>query len=507
MLSQKLQQKLLQKLSPQQIQLMKLLQIPTIALEQRIKQEIEENPALEDAEENDEINEDLNNDRELSDDKKDNEDSQSEENSDDEFDLSDYVDTDEIPAYKLSANNHSMDDDDKQMPFVSGKSFHDLLFTQLGLRSLDERQYNICSNIIGNLDDSGYIQRDLHALVDDLAFSQNIKTTYGELLSLLKIIQEFDPPGVGARNLKECLLIQLKKIEKTLADEEIDEESPDSDAESVRLGLLIIEKYFVEFTKKHYSKILKRGNITEDELKIAINEILKLNPKPGNSLGESSKTNYYIISDFIISIRDGELGLQLNSRNTPELRLSRTYTNMLENLALEKKKNKASKDALMFVKQKIDSAKWFIDAIKQRQHTLYTTMKAIMDYQKDYFLEGDETLLKPMILKDIAEIVNLDISTVSRVANSKYVQTPFGTMLIKTFFSESMQTDSGEEVSTKEVKKILSNCVESENKKKPLTDEQLAAVLKEKGYNIARRTVAKYREQLSIPVARLRKEL
>ncbi len=493
MLSQRLQQKLLQKLSPQQILLMKLLQVPTVALEQRIKQEIEENPALEETNDADDL-------AELSQDFDDStpgdtgETENTEEvNKDDEFDLDDYLmDDDDVPTYKLSVNNTSADDERKDVPFVSGTTFHDLLHSQLGLHDLDEKQMIIAETIIGNLDDSGYLQRDINAMVDDLAFSQNIQTTKDEILEVLKIIQELDPPGVGARNLQECLLIQLRKIE-----------DPDK---AVLNAIRILERYFNEFTKKHYSKIIKKAKITEEELKDAIDEILKLNPKPGNSLNETTKTNHYIIPDFIIYNNNGGLELQLNSRNAPELRLNKTYVEMLEAYSNSKDKKK-HKDTLTFVKQKIDSAKWFIDAIKQRQNTLYTTMEAIMNYQKEYFLTGDETKLRPMILKDIADIVNLDISTISRVANSKYVQTPFGTFLLKSFFSESMQKEDGEEVSTREIKKILSDCIDSENKSKPLTDEQLAKILKEKGYSIARRTVAKYREQLSIPVARLRKEI
>ena len=497
MLHQRLQQKLLQKLSPQQILLMKLLQIPSIGLEQRIKQEIEENPALEETSdelEADEMDQDF--DEPVSDDEEidgeEKEEDYETKNEEDEFDLSDYIDDDEIPSYKLSANNTSADDEHREVPFVSGTSFQDILHSQVGLRYLDEKQQEIASFIIGNIDESGYLNRDINAMVDDLAFTQNIQSNKDEILELLQIIQEFDPAGVGARNLQECLLIQLRRIEK-----------PDK---ATQLAILLLERHFNEFTKKHYDKILKKIKITEDELKEAINEILKLNPKPGNSLSETSKTNHYILPDFFIYNNNGDLELQLNSRNAPELRLSRTYVDMLEAYG-NSKNRKQHKDTLTFIKQKIDSAKWFIDAIRQRQNTLFTTMEAIMNYQREYFLTGEEVKLRPMILKDIAEIVHLDISTISRVANSKYVQTPFGTFLIKSFFSESMQTDSGEEVSTREIKKILSNCIDAENKSKPLTDEQLTGILKEKGYNIARRTVAKYREQLSIPVARLRKEL
>jgi RNA polymerase sigma-54 factor len=370
----------------------------------------------------------------------------------------------------------------------------DSLITQLGLRKLTERQTQIATYIIGNLDDSGYLSRELSQIVDDLAFNVNIETTVKELEELLLIIQEFEPYGVGARNLQECLLIQLERTEYP--------------SEETELAKTILSKYFPEFTKKHYDKIEYRLEISSSRLKSAINEILKLNPKPGNSLVDSAKPNQYVVPDFIISNTDGILELSLNSRNTPELRVNKAYLDMIEKMSVTSKdKPKQNKDVLVFVKQKLESAKWFIDMIKQRQDTLYRTMFSIMNFQKEYFLEGDETTLKPMILKDIAERVNLDISTISRVVNSKYVQTPFGTFLLKSFFSESLSTDAGEEVSTREVKKILSDCVESENKDKPLTDEHLTDILKEKGYNIARRTVAKYREQLDIPVARLRKEL
>ncbi len=483
MLNQKLQQKLLQKLSPQQILLMKLLQIPSIALEQRIKQEVEENPALDEGNEVDEIrdqNEEF-------------DDGEVKDADNEEFDLEDYLNEGDIPSYKLNTNNASHDDEHKEIPISSGMSFHEILISQLGLSQLNDHQIIIAETIIGNIDDSGYLQRDLEALEDDLAFTHNVMTNKKELEQVLKIIQSFDPSGVGGRNLQECLLIQLNR-------------TPEN--ESVNLAKLILKRHFNEFTKKHYEKIINKLKITEEDLKAAIEEILKLNPKPGNSLSESTQTNYYIIPDFIIHNKDGKLELGLNSRNTPELRLNRTYVDMLESYAERKgKRTSSDKEAVMFIKQKIDSAKWFIDAIKQRQNTLYVTMNAIMTFQEKYFLTGDETKLRPMILKDIADIVNLDISTISRVANSKYVQTPFGTFLLKSFFSESMQTTSGEEVSTREIKKILSDCVENESKTKPLTDEQLAGILKEKGYSIARRTVAKYREQLNIPVARLRKEL
>lgn len=487
MLNQRLQQKMLQKLSPQQILLMKLLQIPSLALEQRIKQEIEENPVLE-------ISDDYD-DAEVGDEPADSEPDQTQEKDEDyDVDISDYLDEDDIPAYRLEAGNQSADDERKEIPFVSGATFHELLISQLGMKKLDQTYYNIALTIIGNLDDAGYLQRDLAAMVDDLAFTQNISTSKEEIEKVLQIVQELEPAGVAARNLQECLLIQLRREEKSPA---------------VNFAIIIMERYFEEFIKKHYDKILKRSHATESELRDAINVILQLNPKPGNSMSDSSRVNHYVVPDFLISNKDGELELTLNQRNMPELRLSRTYVDMLEayNENHGKKNNNGQRDAVIFIKQKIDSARWFIDAIKQRQHTLYVTMKTIMEYQYDYFLDGDETLLRPMILKDIAEKVNLDISTISRVANSKYVQTPFGTFLLKSFFSEAIQNEQGEEVSTREIKKILSDCIEAEDKSKPLTDEELTVILKQKGYPIARRTIAKYREQLLIPVARLRKSV
>jgi len=474
----RLQQKLLQKLSPQQILLMKLLQIPSIGLDQRIKQEIEENPALED-DSPDNIDSETSEGEEVQ-----------ENNSDDEFDITDYVDADEIPEYRTRSNNYA-EEDNKTIPFEAGVSFHEVLFAQISHQGFTEKQIEIAKIIIGNIDDSGYLQRDIEALVDDLIFSQNIEVSIKEIEQVLKVVHTFDPIGVGARDLQECLLIQLKR--------------KDIEKENVALALRIIERFFEPFTKRHYDKILKKAQIDEEQLKGAIEEILKLNPKPGNSLSETTKVNHYIIPDFVISNNEGVLELNLNSRNAPELRLNRTYKEML--LSYSENQNKKDKEAFQFVKQKVDSAKWFIDAIKQRQHTLFITMRTIMDFQHNYFLSGDERDLNPMILKDIADKINLDISTISRVANSKYVQTPFGTFLLKSLFSESLKTDSGEDVSTIEVKKILSDCIDVEDKTKPVTDEQLTKILKEKGYVIARRTVAKYREQLNIPVARLRKEL
>jgi len=489
MLNQRLQQKLSIKLSPQQILLMKLLQIPTVGIEQRIKQEIEENPALDvdsgDNERDSDSNEDYD-DENYNDDEK--------INNEDEFDLDDYLQDDDTPYYKLNANNYSPDDKHTEIPFSSGISFHELLNEQLGLHIMDDSNYRIGLYIIGNIDDSGYLQRSVESIVDDLAFTQNVVTDKEAVLKVLEIIQEFDPAGVGARNLQECLLIQLNR------------KMNENPRESLQLAIKITKRYFNEFTKKHYQKIIKRAEITEDQLKQALDEILKLNPKPGNSLSESVKTNHYIIPDFTISSNNGELELMLNNWNTPDLRVSRTYAGMIDELS-KQKKTKKQKEAFTFIKNKVDSAKWFIDAIKQRQNTLYSTMEAIMNYQRKYFLSGDDSNLRPMILKDIAEMVNLDISTISRVANSKYVQTPFGTFLLKSFFSESMQKEDGEEVSTREIKNILKEIISSENKRKPYTDEYLTKLLKDKEYNIARRTVAKYREQLGIPVARLRKEL
>ncbi len=476
----RLTQKLLQKLSPQQILLMKLLQVPSVALDQRIKQEIEENPALEDfSQETD--TEELPSENEKDDD-----------NSDDEFDITDYMDEDDIPEYKLHSNNYP-EEEKKSIPFASGTSFYELLRAQLNEGNFTETQRTIAETIIGNIDDSGYLERDVEAMVDDLAFSQNLMVNEKEIAEVLSKIQEFDPAGVGARSLQECLVLQLQR--------------KDQDDPFIGLAIKILKRHFDAFTKKHYEKILKKEGIGEETLRSAIDEIIKLNPKPGNSLSETTKINHYVIPDFIISNEDGELILTLNSRNAPELRLNKTYKQMLENYALSTKKTKKDRETLQFVKQKIDSAKWFIDAIQQRQHTLQITMQTILDFQYEYFLTGDDITLKPMILKDIADRVNLDISTISRVANSKYVQTSFGTILLKSLFSESLKNESGEDVSTKEVKKILSDCVDNEDKKKPMTDEKLVNVLKEKGYKIARRTVAKYREQLSIPVARLRKEL
>lgn len=483
-LKQGFQQKLLQKLSPQQIQLMKLLQLPTIALEQRIKEEMENNPALDEGKEEEE---------ELEFDQEDDFGGEEVTEAEQEFNFDDYI-NDETPSYKLNISNHSKDEEEKQVPLSGGATFHEMLESQLTLFALEGDDYEIAHHLIGSLDDSGYLRRDLVSVVDDLAFTQNIVTTEERLEEVLKIIQQFDPPGVGARNLQECLLLQIKKKK--------------GNSLVTKNAIEILENYFEAFTKKHYEKIIDRLNISDEDLKDVVEEILKLNPKPGNSLNETAKVVQHIVPDFTLFVNDGEVEVLLNGRNAPELKVSRTYSDMFEGYKDAKEKpNRSQKDALMFVKQKLDSAKWFIDAIKQRQQTLISTITAIVGYQKEYFLEGDETFLKPMILKNIAEMVDLDISTISRVVNSKYIQTPYGTFLLKTFFSESLSTDSGGEVSTREVKKILQDNIEDEDKKRPLTDEKLSQLLNEKGYNIARRTVAKYREQLNIPVARLRKEL
>ncbi len=496
MLSQKLQQRLIQKLSPQQVLVMRLLQEPVLSFEQRIKQEIEENPALEEGLIEEEENEPEDIQLESIDAEEDeftdyNEPSGS---ADDEFTFEDYVDEEEIPEYRLVANNKSPGEDNHEIPVVSGISFHDYLIAQIGMHKFSDKQYIIASAIIGNLDESGYLRREIPALSDDLAFNQNIETTPEEILEVLNIVQTFDPPGIAARNLQECLLIQLKsKPHRTYTTE---------------LAEIIIRYYFDDFSKKHYDKILQKGNISEEELKDSIEEIQSLNPKPGATISEVSRDNQYVIPDFLVTNSGGTIELTLNSRNTPELNVTRDYLEMLKEYSGSKKKaSNTEKEALSFIKQKLDAARGFIDAIKQRQQTLFITMQAIIDYQQEYFLTGDETRLRPMILKDIASLIGMDISTVSRVANSKYVQTPFGTFLLKSFFSESILNSDGEEVSTREIKKILINLIDKENKANPLTDDELMDILKEKGYNIARRTIAKYRKRLNIPVARLRKEL
>lgn len=470
---------------------MKLLQVPTVALEQRIKEELEINPALEEGKEEEEEEKAV--DDPFGGDNDGDEEAHQEQNRED-FNLDAYIDDDEIPAYKLAANNYSPDDERREIPFAGGTTFHELLLDQLGLRNLNEHQRRVAEYLVGNIDEDGYLRRDLTAIVDDLAFSQNLMTDEQEITELLGVIQELDPPGVGARDLRECLLIQLRRKEpKTF---------------TLKTAEVIVRDHMEEMSRKRYDRITKKLEIPENDLRDALREIARLNPKPGNSQSDSAKSIQHITPDFLLYNNEGTLELQLNSRNAPELKISRTYQEMLEHYSKTKKlNNKEQKDAVLFVKQKIDSARWFIDAIKQRQQTLMLTMQAILEYQYEYFQTGDETKLRPMILKDIAEKIGLDISTVSRVANSKYIQTAFGTFLLKSFFSESLSTDTGEEVSTREVKKILEECVAAENKRKPVTDDELAQVLRKRGYNIARRTVAKYREQLNIPVARLRKEL
>lgn len=489
MLKQSLQQKLLQKLSPQQIQFIKLLQIPTVMLDSRIKEELEENPALEDGSLSsaEEIPEYSLDDEHSNDTKEESNEQQ------DEFNIDDYLqDDDQDDGYKMMSDNDSDDEEKKEMPIAVSSSFHEMLQAQLSLCVMGDHEFMVAQQILGSLDDDGYLRRPIIALVDDLAFSQNIFTNEAEIEHLLEIIQSFDPEGVGARDLQECLLLQLKR--------------KNQNSIPIKAATTIVRDYLEEFTKKHYDKLERSLGINSVDLKAAINEILKLNPKPGNSFADNSK-QLQVIPDFIINKNDQYLLLTLNSKNAPELRVSRSYQEMFQTYDKSVQKDKKMKEAVQFVKQKLDSAKWFIDAIKQRQQTLIKTMNAIMNFQYDYFLTGDERKLRPMILKDIADQVQMDISTVSRVANSKYVQTEFGTFLLKSFFSEGIQTESGEEVSNREVKKILEECIGREDKRHPLADEKLAEILKENGYNIARRTVAKYREQLNIPVARLRKEL
>ena len=484
MLKQHLHFKLSQKLSPQQIQLMKLVQLPTQAFEERIKQELEENLALERGKEDatEDFEEGYSNDEF---------DENTQINTED-INVDDYLSDDEIPNYRMHANNYSSDQDDKSIPYASGSSFTQQLTDQLNTYRLDEQEYLIAKFLIGSIDNSGYIRRPLLDLTDDLAFTQNIYTDVETIEKVLKVVQQLDPAGVGARDLQECLLIQLQRKVQTPHTE---------------LAGLIVKKTFEKFTKKHYLKLQKKFNISENQLKDAIQEIERLNPKPGSSFSNNLRSVEHVVPDFTIKIIDGVLSLTLNARNAPELHISKSYSEMLLGYKASKEKSKAQKEAVQFIKQKLDAAKWFIDAIRQRQQTLYVTMSAIMQYQKAYFLSGDEEQLRPMILKDIADEIKMDISTVSRVANSKYVNTPYGTKLIKEFFSESMTNDQGEEVSTREIKSILKTVIVEEDKKKPLTDEKLAKILKEKGYPIARRTVAKYREQLEFPVARLRKEI
>ena len=482
MLNQHLQLKLSQKLSPQQIQLMKLIQLPLQELEQRLAREIEENPALEAGKESEDNSFDESTDYNEND----------ENANDDEINVEDYLSDDDIPDYKLKSNNHSADDEEKNMPFVSGISFNQFLKNQLQTFSFEKTDSEIANFLVGSIDQTGYLRRDLQDIVDDLAFTMGIYTDINSVKKILKTIHLLEPSGVGAQNLKECLYIQLKSK---------------NSSDSIETAIKIIEDNFDMFTKKHYKKILLKLGISENELKNAIKEIEKLNPKPGSAFSESSKINSTIIPDFTIEIIDNKLNLTLNSRNAPDLYVSNEYKNMLSGYQASKQVSKSQKEAVIFIKQKLDAAKWFIDAINQRNQTLLLTMKAIMDFQKDYFLSGDESNLKPMILKDIAEKIGMDISTVSRVANSKYVDSPYGIKLIKSFFSEGIKNDQGIEVSTIEIKKELKEIIEKEDKAKPLTDDQLTKIINKKGYPIARRTVAKYREMTGFPVARLRKKL
>lgn len=473
-------QSLQQKLSPQQIQFIKLLQVPTAELETRVEEELEINPALEEG-------------RDESDDNSDSDDfDERESEKEDDLNIEDYL-QDDYAGYKMQGDGPNPDEENREIPITMGATLHEQLVDQLGYLRLDERQTTIAKQLIGSIDSDGYIRRDLEAIINDMAFSQNIESDEEELEDILFKIQTFDPPGIGARNLKECLALQLERKEPRSAYEEI--------------ALIILNSCFNEFTKKHYDKIQKKLEIEDEEiLKEAITVITKLNPKPGGSSDASSRTQF-LMPDFILTNTDGKLDLALNSRNAPELRISRSYSEMLDAYDKSKKKDKKLRETVTFVKQKLDSAKWFIDAIKQRQNTLLNTMNAIIELQYDFFQDGDETKLRPMILKDIAEKINMDISTVSRVANSKSIQTEFGIYPLKYFFSEGIATDSGEDVSSREVKQKLREAIDSEDKKKPLSDEKLEKLLNGMGYNIARRTVAKYREQLNLPVARLRKEL
>lgn len=484
MLKQRIQQKLSQKINPLQIQLIKLLELPTFKLEQRIKEELEKNPVLEEGHEYSEEEIASGDDKDYEADQKD-------------ISIDEIINETDTPSYKLSASNYSKDDKREDIPFAGATSFRESLLTQLGLRNLSDREKAFAEYLIGNIDNDGYLRRDLEAIVDDLAFNTGIDTSEEELIHILEIIQDFEPVGVGARNLRECLMIQLRKKE-TL-----------HPSESKENAYKILRHTFDEFTRKHYDKIQRKFKLSDEDIKLAIDEILKLNPKPGGTSSEPYvKAADKIIPDFILDISDGELELSLNSRNVPELKISRSYLNIVENIQDSKGHiSKEQKDAVAFVKYKLNSAKSFIDAIKQRQQTLMYTMTAIIQLQEEYFLTGDLSKLKPMILKDVAEITKLDVSTISRVSNSKYVQTWFGIFSLKEFFSGSMQTETGEEISTNEVKNALQEIVDSEDKSKPLTDDELVDILSKKNYKIARRTVAKYRGQLNIPVARLRKEL
>ena len=482
MLNQKLQLKLSQKLSPQQIQLMKLIQLSTLEFEQKLSTEIEENPAL------DTINENIdseNDEFEVEDNL------EKDEFMDDEIDISDYLSDDDIPDYNLKSNNYP-EENENAIPFASGTSFNQFLKNQLHSFSFDEEDLKIAEFIVGSLDQFGYLRRELIDISDDLAFSLGIDAHENRIQKILDKVYLLDPAGVGAKNLQECLILQLKRKKLT---------------KNISNAIKITEDLFDEFSKRHFDKIKAKLNISDNDLKDCISEIEKLNPKPGGAYNENTKINSSIVPDFTIEIVDGEIKLKLNSRNAPDLYISQEYKNMLSGFSESKEKTKSQKDAVLFIKQKLDSAKWFIEAIKQRNQTLIMTMSAIVNFQKEYFLSGDEKKIRPMILKDIAEEITMDISTISRVANSKYVDTPYGIKLIKSFFSEGIKNSKGENISTIEVKKTLENIIDNEDKKKPLTDDQLTKLLNNEGYPIARRTVAKYREMIGVPVARLRKKL
>ena len=479
--------KLSQKLSPQQIQLMKLIQLPTQAFEQRLLEEMNENPALETGAEDDFEKDEYENE-----DYDDYDDSESDRIESEDINIDDYLSNDEIPDYKTQANNYGDEDSNRESPLASPVSFHQDLINQLNTFILNDNEREIAEFLVGSIDDMGYIRRSIQDIVDDMAFTQGVYTDEKTVESLLHVIHELEPSGVGARDLQECLLLQLKHKTPT---------------ESIALATSIVSEQFDAFTKKHYDKLIQKFNVSNEQLKKAIHEIEKLNPKPGGSFTGNNKITENVVPDFAIRIIDGELELTLNGRNAPSLHVSKDYQEMMQTYKDSRDKSNSQKEAVQFIKQKLDSAKWFIDAIRQRQETLYVTMNAIMHFQEEFFLDGEETKMKPMILKDIADMVGLDISTISRVANSKYVETPYGTKLIKEFFSEAMKNDQGEDVSTLEIKKILQNVIAEEDKHKPLPDDQLAEILKEKGYPIARRTIAKYRELLEIPVARMRKKM
>ncbi|MDA8931127.1 RNA polymerase factor sigma-54 [Flavobacteriaceae bacterium] len=487
MLKQYLQYKLSQKLSPQQIQLMKLIQLPTQAFEQRLRQELEDNPALEPGKEIVEDTEDIYEDNYEEDFKEDNEHIDAE-----DINIDEYLSDDEIPDYRTQTNNYSEDQDDKVIPYAAATTFYQHLLAQLQQQFIAEEDWAIAAFLIGSIDETGYIRRPIPDLVDDLAFTENLYTDESQVKKVLRSVQQLDPAGVGATSLQECLLLQLERKTPTKA---------------IQLAQDILKRSFEAFSKKHYDKLILKHNLSENDLKEALLAIEKLNPKPGSAFSDGAKIISHIVPDFSLKIVDGELELLLNGRNAPELHISRSYNNMLAGYKETKQKTNAQKETVSFIKQKLDAAKWFIEAIKQRQQTLYLTMGAIIDFQEAYFLSGDERKLKPMILKDIADLIDMDISTVSRVANSKYIDTPYGTKSVKSYFSEGMKNEKGEDVSTREIKKIVEQLIKKEDKRKPLTDDKLALILKEKGYPIARRTVAKYREQLELPVARLRKEI